>query len=62
VANQRSFKSNMLDRNFEKRVTRSQSCIVNFSLMTKVMKMDEPDSYAEASKRNEWNEAMEARV
>jgi hypothetical protein len=44
----------MLDRNFKRIVTRSQSCIVNFALMTQVMKMDEPQCYAEASEINEW--------
>jgi hypothetical protein len=51
--------SDMMDRNFEKRITRSQSSILNFALMAKVMKMDDPDNYAEASKKKEWNEAME---
>jgi hypothetical protein len=41
-------KSKILDRNFEKRVIRSQCCIVKFSLMTKVMKIDESYIYTEA--------------
>ena len=34
--------SSMLDRNFERRVTRSQCYLVNYALMGHVMKMDEP--------------------
>jgi len=52
----------MLDRNFEKIITRSQSSILNFALTTQVMKMDEPPNYAEASRKKEWNEAMEAEL
>jgi hypothetical protein len=52
--------SNMLDRNFERRITRSQSNLVKYALMTQVMKMDEPQTYAEASRKKERNEAMEA--
>lgn len=48
----------MLDRNFERRVTRSQRNLVIFFLMTQVMKMDEAQRYVEASKKDEWNEAM----
>ena len=54
--------SNMLDRNFEKRLTRSHNSILNFALMTQVMKMDEPQNYAEATRKKEWNEAMEAEL
>jgi hypothetical protein len=54
------FESDMMDRNFEKRITRSQSSILNFALMAKVTNMDDPYNYAEASKKKEWNEAMEA--
>lgn len=50
----------MLDRNFETRVIRSQSSLVNYALMGQVMKMDEPQNYAEASTKKEWNEVMEA--
>lgn len=50
----------MLDRNFERRVTRSQSCLVNYALMEQVMKMNEPQDYAESSRMKKWNEAMEA--
>jgi hypothetical protein len=49
----------MLDRNFERRITRSQSNLVNYALMTQVVKMDEPQTYAEASRKKEWNEVME---
>ena len=42
--------SNMLDRNFERRLTRSQSSLVNYALMAQVMKMDEPHNYVEASR------------
>jgi hypothetical protein len=49
----------MLDRNFERRITRSQSNLVNYAFMTQVMKMDEPQTYVEASRKTEWNEAME---
>jgi hypothetical protein len=52
-------KSNMLDRNFETRITRSQSNLLNYALMKRVMKMDEPQTYLEASRKKEWNEAME---
>jgi len=52
--------SNMFDRNLERRLTRSQSFLVNYALMAQVMKMDEPQNYAEASRKKEWNEAMEA--
>jgi hypothetical protein len=50
--------SNILDRNFKRRVTRSQS-IVNFALMTQVMNTDEPQCYVEGSRKNEWNQAMQ---
>jgi hypothetical protein len=33
---------NMLDRNVERRLTRSQSCLVNYALLSQVMKMDAP--------------------
>jgi hypothetical protein len=49
----------MLDRNFQRRLTRSQSCLVNYALMAQVMNMDEPKNYAEASRKKEWNESME---
>lgn len=42
-------KIKMLDRDFERRLIRSQSCLVNFSLMAQVMKMDEPHNYADGS-------------
>jgi len=38
--------SSMLDRNFERRVTRPQSSLVNCSLMGHVMKMGKPQDYA----------------
>jgi len=44
--------SNMLDINFERRVTISQ-ITVDFSLMAQVMDMDEPRSYQEATRKNE---------
>jgi hypothetical protein len=44
-------KRNMLDINFERRITRSQSNLMNYALMTQVMKMDEPQTYAEASRK-----------
>jgi len=53
-------KRSMLDRNFEKTVTRSQSSLVKYALMVQVMKMDESQNYAEASRKKEWNDAMEA--
>ena len=34
--------SNMLDRNFERTITRSKINLVNYALMTQVMMMDEP--------------------
>jgi len=49
--------SNMLDIKFEKGVTRSQSCIVNFVVMAKVTTMDEPNIYVDTSKGNETMEA-----
>jgi hypothetical protein len=52
--------NNMLDRNFERRIIKSQSNVVNYALMTQVMKIDEPQNYVEASRKKEWNEAMEA--
>eukprot|EP00253_Pinus_taeda_P027898 PITA_27898 len=55
-------KSIMLDKNFKTRVTRSQNSLLNYALMGHVMKMDEPQDYAEASRMKEWNEAMEAEL
>jgi hypothetical protein len=43
----------MLDMNFERRITRSQNCLVNYALMAQVIKMDEPQNYAEASRKKE---------
>ena len=54
--------SNVLDRNFERGVTISQNYLVNYALMGQVMKMDEPRDYAEALRKKEWNEAMEAKL
>jgi hypothetical protein len=41
----------MLGINFERRITKSQSNLVNYALITQVMKMDEPQTYAEASRK-----------
>jgi hypothetical protein len=41
-------KSNTLDINFERKLTRSQICLVNYALMDHAMKMDEPHTYADA--------------
>jgi hypothetical protein len=53
---------NMLDINFERRITRSKSNLVNYALTKQVMKMDEPQTYAKESRNNEWNEAMEVEL
>lgn len=42
------FERDMLYRKIEKRITRSQSSIVNFALMPKVVKTHNLDNYAEA--------------
>jgi hypothetical protein len=34
--------NNILDRNFERRLTKSQSCLMNYALMAQVMKINEP--------------------
>jgi hypothetical protein len=43
--------SNMLDRNFEKILTRSQSFLVNSAVMAHIMMMDEPHYYVEESRK-----------
>ena len=51
--------NNILDRNFERRLTKSQSCLMNYAFMAQVMKINEPQNYAETSRKKEWNKAME---
>lgn len=48
----------MLDNNFERRVTRSQSR-VNFALMTKVMQNNKPQNFEETTTNTEQIKAME---
>eukprot|EP01018_Ginkgo_biloba_P031879 Gb_04138 [translate_table: standard] len=55
----RSNQKNMLDTNFNRRMTRQQS-LVNFVLMTRVMKNNEPQSFDEEVNKVQWQNAMEA--
>ena len=52
----------MLDRNFERRITRSQSNLVNYALMTQVMKMDEPQTYTETSRKKKMESSYGSKV
>lgn len=45
----------MLDRKFGKRYTISQSSTIKFSLIVKVIKMNDPNNYVGASMKKEWN-------